>query len=185
VSDPTSGPFDTPPPPPSGPWASDNLPPHPMTGHAPQPVEQPSSIRTAVRLMYIGAALSLSGAVVTLAQIDAIRDTIEDDNPSFSASEVDTAVNVTVGATVIAGLVGIGLWVWMAVKNGQGRSWARVVATVLGALSILFNLFGLASGGATAASLVFSLVSLALAAVILFLLYRPESTRFYDFRSRT
>lgn len=185
MSDPSSGPFDTPPPPPSGPWASDNLPPHPMTGHAPQPVEQPSSIRTAVRLMCVGAALSLSGAVVTLAQIDAIRDTIEDDNPSFSASEVDTAVNVTVGATVIAGLVGIGLWVWMAVKNGQGRSWARVVATVLGALSILFNLFGLASGGATAASLVFSLVSLALAAVILFLLYRPESTRFYDFRSRT
>jgi hypothetical protein len=73
----------------------------------------------------------------------------------------------------------------MAVKNGQGRSWARVVATVLGALSILFNLFGLAGGGATAASLVFSLVSLALAAAILFLLYRPESTRFYDFRSRT
>jgi hypothetical protein len=185
VSNPTSGPFETPPPPPSGPWASDNLPPHPVSGYAPQPVEQPPSIRTAVRLMYVGAALSLLGVVLTLVQIDTIRDTIEDDNPSFSASEVDTAVNVTVGATVIAGLVGIGLWVWMAVKNGQGRSWARVVATVLGVVNILFNLFGLAGGGATAASLVFSLVLLALAAVILFLLFRPESTRFYDFRSRT
>jgi hypothetical protein len=65
-----------------------------------------------VPLTYIGAALSLLGVVLTLVQIDAIRDTIEDDNPSISASEVDTAV-------------------------------------------------------------------------ILFLLFRPESTRFYDFRSRT
>ena len=55
MSDPTSGPSETPPPPPSGPWASDNLPPHPMSGYEPAPVEQPSSILTAVRLMYVGA----------------------------------------------------------------------------------------------------------------------------------
>ncbi len=86
---------------------------------------------------------------------------------------------------MVAGLIGVGLWVWMAVKNGQGRSWARVVATVLGALNIVFTLFGLAGGTATPVTLVSSLVSLVLAGVILYLLYRPESTRFYDFRSRT
>jgi hypothetical protein len=185
VSDPTSGPFETPPPPPSGPWASDNLPPHPMSGYEPAPVEQPDSIRTAVRLMYIGAALSLLGVLLTFTQVDAIRDAIEDSDDTLTSSEVDTLVNVSIGSAVVAGLIGVGLWVWMAVKNGQGRSWARVVATVLGALNIVFTLFGLAGGTATPVTLVSSLVSLVLAGVILYLLYRPESTRFYDFRSRT
>jgi hypothetical protein len=185
VSNPTSGPFEPPPPPPPGPWASDNLPPHPMSGYAPQPVEQPQSILTAVRLMYVGAALSLLGLLLTFTQTDAIRDAVEDSDESLTASEVDTVVNITITAAVIAGLIGVGLWVWMAVKNGQGRSWARVVATVLGALNILFTLLGLAGGTATPVTIVTSLISLALAGVILFLLYRPESSRFYDFRSRT
>lgn len=185
MSTPTSGPFETPPPPPAGPWASDNLPPHPMSGYAPAPVEQPPSILTAVRLMFVGAAFGLLGVLLTFTQTDAIRDAVEDSDSSLTASEVDTFVNVSIASAVVAGLVGVGLWVWMAVKNGQGRSWARVVATVLGGLNIVFTLFGLAGGTSTALTLAFSLVSLALAAVILFLLYRPESTRFYDFRSRT
>lgn len=185
MSNPTSGPFETPPPPPPGPWASDNLPPHPMSGYAPQPVEQPQSIRTAVRLMYVGAALSLLGVLLTFTQTDAIRDAIEESDDSLTASEIDTVYNITIASAVVAGLIGVGLWVWMAVKNGQGRSWARVVATVLGALNILFTLFGLVGETATSLTVVMSLISLALAGVILFLLFRPESSRFYDFRSRS
>lgn len=184
MTDPTPGPFETPPPPPSGPWATDNLPPHPMSGYEPAPVEQPPSILTAVRLMYVGAALSLLGVLLTFTQTDAIRDAVEDSDDTLTASEIDTLVNVSIASAVIAGLVGVGLWVWMAVKNGQGRSWARVVATVLGALNIVFTLFSLAGGTATPLTLVSSVVSLVLAAVILYLLYRPDSTRFYDFRSR-
>ena len=71
----------------------------------------------------------------------------------------------------------------MAVKNGQGRSWARVVATVLGGLSVLSTLSNLAQGNTTALSLVLSLVGIVLAAVILWFLYRPESSRFYTARS--
>jgi hypothetical protein len=184
VSDPTPRPSDVPPPPPSGPWASDNLPQHPMAGYEPEPVERPRPVALAVRLMLVGAVLSAIGALFTLTQIDEIRDTIEDDNPSFSASEVDTAVNVAVGSTVVVGLIAVGLWVWMAIKNGEGRSWARVVASVLGGLNIAFTLLGFA-GETTALSVFFSLVSLVLAGVILYLLYRPESTRYYDFASRT
>ena len=74
---------------------------------------------------------------------------------------------------------------WMAIKNGQGRSWARVVACVLGGLNILFTLLSFAGGTTALYRLVFSLVGVALAGVILYLLYRPESTRYYDFASRT
>jgi hypothetical protein len=185
---PTSGPSDPnanpPPPEPPGPWASDNLPAHPMAGYRPAEVEQPPPIRTAVRLMLVGAALSLLGLLLVPFETDTLRDAIEDSDGSLTASEVDTAVDVTVATIVVISLIGAGLWVWMAVKNGQGRSWARVVATILGGLNILSVLSGLVQGNTTPLSLALSLVTLALAAVILWLLYRPEASRFYDARSR-
>src|SRR5690606_39263381 len=87
--------------PPPGPWASDNLPPHPMA-YAPRPdVPQPKSILQAVRLMFVGAALSAVGVLLTFTQTDAIREAIEDSDSSLSESEVDTAVNFGIGFTVV------------------------------------------------------------------------------------
>jgi hypothetical protein len=166
-----------------GPWASDNLPPHPMSYAAPMDMEQPPSIRLAVRLMWVGAALGLLGALLTLTQTDAIRDAVEDSDSSLTASEVDTVVNVIVASGMVIGLIGVGLWLWMASANGQGKSWARVVATVLGGLNIVGTLFGLTGPGATAASTGTALVGLALAIMILVLLYRPDSSRYYEFKS--
>jgi hypothetical protein len=145
------------------------------------PAEQPSSIRTAVRLMYVGAALSVVGIVVALASRDAMRDRIADDRPELSQSEIDTALNVGMAFVVVGGLIGVGLWLWMAYTNGQGKSWARIVATVLGGLNVVFTLLGLPNQ--TAVGLVFALVGLALAAAILIFLWRPESSRFYEARS--
>jgi hypothetical protein len=168
-----------PPPPAPGPWASDSAP-MPDVPVAP-PAEQPPPIRTAVRLMYVGAALSVLGVLLALGTRDEMRDQIIEDRPELSQSELDTAVNVGTALIVVGGLIGVGLWLWMAYANGQGRSWARIVATVLGGLNVLFTLLGLPS--ATAVSVVFSLVGLVLAAAILILLWRPESSRFYEARS--
>lgn len=169
-------------PPPAGPWASDNLPPHP--GAPVQQAEPPPSIITAVRLMWLGAGLSALGILLTF-QTDALRDAIEDSDSSLTPSEVDSAVAVGVGFGVVVGLIGVGLWLWMASANGQGKSWARVVATVLGALNVVGAIFSLAVNPATAVSAVLTILSLILAVVILVLLYRPESSRFYEARSRT
>ena len=182
--DPGQGAAPVPPPPPpsaAGPWASDNLA-RPM-GPPPAAVEQPPSIRTAVRLMYVGAVLSVVGALSIFLQVDAIRDQIEEDDPSLTADDVDTAVAIFVVTFVVIGLISVGLWLWMAYTNGRGQSWARVVATVLGGLSIVSALAGLATGSG-GVGIVFGILSVVLAAVILFLLYRPESSRFYQARSR-
>jgi hypothetical protein len=149
----------------------------------PAAAEAPPSIRTAVRLMYVGAGLGLIGVLSTFFQIDAIRDQIEDDEPSLSASEVDTAVAIGVVSAVVIGLVAVGLWLWMAHANGRGQSWARVVASVLGGLSIASTLLSLATG-TTTVGLVFSIITVVLAAAILFQLYRPESSRYYAQCSR-
>ncbi len=44
---------------------------------------------------------------------------------------------MTVGGSVVIGLLAVGLWIWMARANGAGQSWARVVATVLFGISTL------------------------------------------------
>jgi FtsH-binding integral membrane protein len=172
------------PPPPPGPWASDNLPQHPMSYATPPEVEQPPSIRLAVRLMWLGAALSLLGVLLTFTQTDAIRDAIEDSDSSLTSSEVDTAVTVFVAFIVVIGLVGVGLWLWMASANGKGYSWARIVATVLGGLSVVSTLFTISGDGSTGLSIVLSILGVALAVVILVLLWRPDSSRYYELKSR-
>ena len=83
-------------------------------------------------------------------------------------------------ALVVIGLMAILLWVWMAETNRRGKSWARIVATILGALNIVFTLVGLLLGGNSGLVVAFSMVSAALAAVILYLLYRPDSSAYYE-----
>jgi hypothetical protein len=151
--------------------------------YAPRPdIEQPASIRLAVRLMLVGAALSALGVLLTFTQTDAIREAVEDSDDSLTQSQIDTAVNVGIAAAVVSGLVGVGLWVWMAVANGQGKSWARVLATVFGGLNLIGALFSFVGAGSTGLSVGLGLVSLVLAVVILVLLYRPDASRYYELK---
>jgi hypothetical protein len=185
---PGQGPYPPPPEPPppggAGPWASDNLPPHPMSYAAPPDVPQPSSILLAVRLMYVGAALSVIGLLTTVFRTDEIREAVEDSDRTLTESEVDTVVNVGIAFAIVIGLVGVGLWIWMAVTNGRGLSWARVVATVFGGLNVLFTLVGFSRPESTGLANVIGVLGAVLAVVILVLLWQPESSRYYEAKSR-
>ena len=146
------------------------------------PAEPPPSISRAVILMYVGAAISAVTALIPLLFRDSIRDAIEESDTSLTADEIDAAVNVTVGIGLVVGLIGVALWLWMASANKAGKSWARVVATVLGGLNILFTVLSLSTGGGGIA-LIVNLISIVLAGYILYLLYRPESSQYYAARS--
>lgn len=152
-------------------------------GSAAAPVTPPSSLVTAARLMYVGAALSAVFLVVGLTQADSLRERIAEDTPELTADEIDSAVAVGTAFAVVIGLISIGLWIWMAIMNRRGRSWARVVATVLGGLNIVFTLIGLTQN--TGVGTIVNVISIALAAAILWLLYRPESSAYYAAMSRT
>ncbi|MBB5788091.1 hypothetical protein [Jiangella mangrovi] len=146
------------------------------------PAEPPQTLQRAAILMYVGAAISAVTALIPLLFRDSIRDAIADADSSLSADEIDSAANVSVGIAVVVGLIGVALWLWMASANKAGKSWARVVATVLGGLNILFTVLSLGTGGG-GIGLVVNLVSIALAGYILYLLYRPESSAYYAARS--
>ncbi len=162
----------------SGPAGGD-----PAYGQPAAKPEPPQTIMNAVKLMYVGMGLSLLGLLFTFSSTDQIRDAVEEADTGLSASEVDAAVNTAIGVAVFVGLIGVALWLWMAIKNKQGRSWARVVATILGGLNIVFTLFSLTSSG-SGLNMIINLVTIALAAVILWFLYRPDSSEYYAAVSR-
>ena len=166
-----------------GEGSSEGGPPQP-SGPA-QPVGgQPSSIAKAVKLMQLGAVLSLVSVVVSLLTLDTLKNTLADamreSDPGVSQSSIDAAYSVGVVSGVLGGVVAAGLWLWMAWKNGQGRSWARVLSTVFGALNLLFTAVGFLSPGMTTVSLAFGLVNVVLAAVILVLMWQKSSTAYYN-----
>jgi uncharacterized membrane protein (DUF2068 family) len=160
-----------------------------MPGSAPPPaaeVAQPAPIAMAVKLMYVGAALSLLGIIATVFQRDSIRSAVEKasstSNPPMTPSQIDTAVGVGVASAVIVGLIGVGLWLWMAWANGNGKKWARIVATVFFGLFVLSTLASLVQHP-PALSLIASIVTLVLGGYIIYLLYRPESGEYYQAKS--
>ncbi|HET6954376.1 MAG TPA: hypothetical protein VFI47_28685 [Acidimicrobiales bacterium] len=170
------------PPPAAGPWASDNLPPNPLATAA--SVAQPRSIAAAMKLMWVGAGLTALGTGLTLLQSDTVREQIEEDEPGLSQTELDDVVAGFLIVVVVTGLVVVGLWLWMAWANGQGRSWARNVATGLGVANVLFTLLNVASGRSTALSSGLAVVGIGLAVVILWLLWQPGSSAYYRSRGR-
>lgn len=145
--------------------------------------QQPPSIATAVKLMYAGAALTLVSVVISLLTLGTLKDTIEksvrESDPNASQSTIDAAYTVGIVFAVAVGLIAVGLWLWMARKNGQGRSWARIVATVFGVLNVLFTLISFTQPSAMAVSLVLSVIVAILGVVVLVLLWKKESSQYY------
>lgn len=195
---PPAGPGDAQQPPSSYPWnptypsnpgyGGGAVPGYPQgSGSLAPPAEPPPSVARAVMLMRLGAALSVVNLVVGLATLGSLRDNIKRQlvkSGDYNQSNLDGAYNAFVAFLVAATVIGVCLWLWMASANGKGRKWARVVATALGGLSILGFVLSLGQGQASTLSLLLSVVTALLAVVILVLLWRRESTDFYDARSR-
>jgi len=92
--------------------------------------QPPRSVQTAVRLMYAGAIISGISFILGLVTIGSVRHTLEKDYPSYSASKISSLVNAEIAIVVVAGIIGVGLWLWMAWANKRGRNWARITGTV-------------------------------------------------------
>jgi hypothetical protein len=142
----------------------------------PQP---PRPVQTAVRLMYVGAALSAIGVIITFVTISSLKSAIEAQNPTLTQTQVDTARNIAIAAVVIGGLIGVGLWLWMAWANSKGKNWARITSAVFFAIYTVELLFTLTRAHATL-TLVFSFIMWAVGLAAIVLLFNKESTPFFQ-----
>jgi hypothetical protein len=112
--------------------------PYPSSGQPTGPLRPPAPapVRTAVKLMYAGAAVSTVTLIIALALIPAIRAGLRTAHPSLTAAQVSD-VNTLIVLAMVFGLAVIAVWLCMARANGQGKNWARILCTVLFGLATL------------------------------------------------
>jgi hypothetical protein len=128
--------------------------------------------------MYVGAVVSALSLVSAILTVKSLRSAITKRNPSFTQTQIHSAEVAVVVFTIILGLVGIGLWIWMARMNQAGKNWARITATVFFGLNTLGLLVSLRQAEAPLSRLISLVVWLVgLAAVIM--LWRKESSQYF------
>jgi hypothetical protein len=154
--------------------------PYPSGGQVPEPQrpEPPATVLTAVKLMYAGAAVSAISLVATLVTIGSLKTAIHKRSPNLTPAELHSAEVAGVVAAVIFGLIGIGLWIWMARANQAGKNWARITSTVFFGLDTLGALASFRQAETLLSRLISLLVWLiGLGAVLM--LWRRESSEYF------
>lgn len=157
---------------------------------------RPRSVTYAVRLMYTGAALTLAGGVagallsahsIAAATLASERHTLEMRNVHATLPSVDLMTHILAIGLIVSGVIEALLWLWMAWKNGQGRSWARVLSTAFFTVLCLFEIISLLEQTASASGIrpgigtaLLGLATLAVALITIILLWRRESTAYYQ-----
>jgi hypothetical protein len=107
------------------------------------PSERPRPLVIAVWLMYVAAVVEIVYVVAEGqwlgSYMSSLFTAIEAAGPSGSGTQVPTSVikDLILVSSIVGGIIAVLTWLWMAWKNRAGRNWARVVATVLFALSCL------------------------------------------------
>jgi hypothetical protein len=138
----------------------------------------PNSVQTAVRLMYAGAGISAISFILGLVTIGSVRRSLEKQYPSYSASKISSLVNAEIAVVVVAGIIGVGLWIWMAWANKRGKNWARITGTVFFSLYTLDLIF-VAARAVSGISTVFAIVTWLVGLGATIMLWRRESTGYF------
>jgi len=138
----------------------------------------PQSVLNAVKLMYVGAAVSTVSLIISLIDIGGTKSAIRKARPSLTAAQVNQLNTFIIALAIISGVLGIVLWLWMARANGNGRNWARIVSSVLFALATV-DLWGVLSQPKTLLSLIFPVLTWLVGLGAIIFLWRRESSEFF------
>ena len=145
----------------------------------------PPSVARAVQLMYLGAVASLVGIIIELLTRHSLRAFIADhatrNGNRLTATQVADTYHAELVVLVVVGLIGIGLWLWMAQKNKAGRNWARITSTVFWAIDTLGAIGGLAGGSLSGgnANRFYGLVVWAIGLAAIILLWQRSSSDYF------
>jgi hypothetical protein len=142
------------------------------------PEAPPATIVNAVKLMYLGAAVSVVSLIVSLATAGGLKSAIRKAQPKLTPAQVNNTATFLITATVISGLLGAGLWLWMAWANKRGRSWARIVSSVFFGIATLDTVVGITRPGDLLTRII-TVVIWVIGVGAIVLLWRPESSAYY------
>jgi hypothetical protein len=155
-----------------------------------QAATAPPSITRAVRVMYVGAAASVIGIIVDLTTYSSLQNAIANrkrkNGQPLTHSQVVNLAHVEVVVLVVVGLIAAGVWIWMARSCLAGKSWARIVSTVLFAISTI-GAFVSIGGGAVAAggaTRIYGFVVWIVGVVAIVLLWQRTSSEYFKGAAR-
>ena len=155
------------------------------TGMPPKP-PIPQTVQRAFVLMLVGGGFSILNVILTFVYAHQVQEKVQQaiDNGTTAAT---TSVNDV--SSAFGGLLGIGLWVWMAFANRGGHNWARITGTVFFGISCLgllvdialFDVMAKWLGGGTVAVLVgATLLSWLVGLATVILLWNRKSSEFFQ-----
>jgi hypothetical protein len=157
-----------------------------LSGGEPDDPGLPASMRKAVRFMLLGAAITAVFAVFEVVATIVDKNSIDINGKPPTSSQLATAIIFL----IVSYVVYILLWVLMARFNRAGMKWARIVATVLFAISTfqLYETMDSLHGGQviTGADIIYIIITLAAwgAGVgAIAMLWRPDSSTYFRERS--
>lgn len=132
----------------------------------------PKMVNNAFWMIVAAGVLWLVSLLIAIPALDdpAMRSTFEDQMRTSGADvDFESIKGLIIGTMVVMGLIGAGLYALVAFNVRKGKNWARILGTVLAALSI-FSLFPLSLG--TLSGL------LGIAAMVM--LYLPASAPYFQ-----
>jgi hypothetical protein len=133
----------------------------------------------AVKLMYVGAVTELAVALTVFATVGEVKSQVAARNPGMTQAQSHAVVASALHALVVAAVIAVGFWLWMAWANGRGHRWTRIAFAVFFAMNTGSLLHGVQQGSA-----VYARADLAVGAVlwlvelaVIALLFEPDFRR--------
>ena len=156
----------------------------------------PHTMWLALGFMCTGASLQLISMFYALSLVDSINQEVRarqyvrlgprpaQSNYDAIDNAVETGTTIGVGLIVSFCLAAAGLWMFMAYANARGFRWARVMATIIGVVGLVFGLTSLAADGRPVTE-VLNVLLVAVELAVLLLLWLPGSNAYYRCVSAT
>ncbi len=140
----------------------------------------PTSVVRACQAMYVGAAASLISIVIAILDRHAIRTALHNHNLKLTTAQLNNTYHAALGALVVVGLIGVGLWIWMAMMCKAGKSWARILSTVFFGIETIDLVVGTAvPGGGSAATRIYGILIWLIGLVATVLLWQRRSSEYF------
>jgi hypothetical protein len=101
-----------------------------------------------VGLMYLGAVVELAVAVTVVATMSDIRSAILARDPRYTAAQWHAEVVGALVPLVVAAVLAVAFWAWVAWATGRGHRWARLLFAAFFGLNTYGLMHGLTEGSA-------------------------------------
>ncbi|MGH3269334.1 MAG: protein kinase domain-containing protein, partial [Trebonia sp.] len=162
--------------------------PDPLARYTPAPQNpwRPTSVVTAVWLMYGGAVLTVLGMFIDLVVISHLRTAYLADHPLLDQAginRINTLAGVGDLAVIIGCVLGASLWLTLAVAANRGHGWTRVVGTVLFGIDTLVFIATIGRPGISAIKTIHTLIWL-VGLVTVVMLWQRQASQFFAVRRR-